>query len=116
VEGGQDHLHTRDLVLGVDVDRDPAAIVADGDGAIDVDGDLDLVAMSGEMLVDGVVQDLRDAVVEGAFIGAADVHARLLADSLESFEFAQLGGVICARGARFFVCHDRSWFGRLERP
>ena len=37
----------------------------------------------------GVVEHLGDAVVERAFIGAADVHARLLADGLEAFELAE---------------------------
>jgi hypothetical protein len=71
----------------VDVDRDAAAVVADGDGAVDVDGDLDAVAMAGEVFVDGVVEDLGDAVVEGPFVGAADIHAGLFADGLEALEF-----------------------------
>ena len=94
VEGGEDHLDAGDAVDGVDVDRDAAAVVADGDGAVDVDGDLDAVAVAGEVFVDGVVEDLGHAVVEGAFIGAADIHAGLFADGLEALEFAQLGGVV----------------------
>jgi hypothetical protein len=87
VEGGEDHLDAGDAVDGVDVDRDAAAVVADGDGAVDVDGDLDAVAMAGEVFVDRIVEDLGDAVVEGPFVGAADIHAGLFADGLEALEF-----------------------------
>ena len=44
--------------------------------------------MAGEVFVDGVVQDLRDAVVERALVGAADIHAGLFPDGLEALEFA----------------------------
>jgi hypothetical protein len=43
--------------------------------------------MAGEVFVDGVVEDLGDAVVEGPFVGAADIHAGLFADGLEALEF-----------------------------
>jgi hypothetical protein len=46
------------------------------------------------MFVDGVVEDFGDAVMEGALIGAADVHARLLADGFETLEFAEFGRVV----------------------
>ena len=43
------------------------------------------VAMAGERLVDGVVDDLVDHVVQaGPVIGVADVHARTLAHGLEA--------------------------------
>jgi len=41
------------------------------------------------VLVDGVVQNLGNAVVQRAFIGAADIHAGLFAHGLESLEFAK---------------------------
>jgi hypothetical protein len=46
------------------------------------------------MFVDGVVEYLGDAVVEGALIGTADIHTGLLADGLETLEFAEFGGVV----------------------
>jgi hypothetical protein len=33
-------------------------------------------------------------VVEGAFVGAADIHAGFFADGFEAFEFAEFGGVV----------------------
>jgi hypothetical protein len=56
--------------------------------------DLDAGAMAGEVFVDGVVEDLGNAVVQGALIGAADVHAGLLAHGLEAFELAEFGGIV----------------------
>jgi hypothetical protein len=59
-----------------------------------MDGDLDPGAVAGEVLIDGVVEHFRDAVVEGAFVGAADIHARLFADGFEALELAEFGGVV----------------------
>jgi hypothetical protein len=50
--------------------------------------------MAREMFVDRVVEHLGNAVVQGALIGAADIHAGLLADGLETFELAELVGVV----------------------
>ena len=53
------------------------------------------VAVAGEGLVDGVVDDLPDAVHEAARVGRADVHARALADRLEPLEHLKVvGGVL----------------------
>ena len=86
----------------VDVDGDAAAVVADADGAVHVDGDFDASAEPGEVFVDGVVQNLGDAVVEGAFVGAADIHAGLLAHGLQSLELAELVGTV-GIGARLVL-------------
>jgi hypothetical protein len=42
----------------VDVDRNAAAVVADGAGAVGVQNDFDVVAEPGQRLVDGVVDRL----------------------------------------------------------
>ena len=97
VEGGEHHLDAGNAVNRVDVHRDATAVVSDGDGAINVDGDVDLFAMAGEMLVHGVVQNLGYAVVEGALVGATDIHAGLFTDGLEALEFAELGRVVISR-------------------
>ena len=44
VQDGHDHLGRRDALALVDVDRDAAAIVGDGDRAVGVDRDVDPVA------------------------------------------------------------------------
>jgi hypothetical protein len=63
-----------------------------------VDGDLDTVAIAGEVLVDGIVEDLEDAMVEAAFIRGADVHAGALADAGEAFELVDFRGVVEIEG------------------
>ena len=69
----------------MDVDRDAAAVVGDGDRAVGVERHRDRVAIAGERLVDGVVDDLVDHVVQArAVIGVADIHARALAHGIEA--------------------------------
>ena len=82
-------------MLRVLVDGDAAAVVADGDArAVLVQRDVDLVGVAVHGLVDGVVDDLPDEVVQAGRAGAADVHARALADRLEAFEDGDVfGGV-----------------------
>ena len=72
-------------LLGVDIHRDAAAVVGDGDRVVGVDGDDDAVAVAGQRLVDRVVDDLEDHVVQaGAVIGVADVHAGALAHRIKT--------------------------------
>ena len=59
-----------------------------------MDGDIDFCAVTGEVFVDGVVEDFEDAVVEAAFVCGADIHAGALADAGEAFEFVNFGGVV----------------------
>ena len=53
-----------------------------------MDGYFDARAKTGEMFIHGVVQNFRNAVMERAFIGATDIHARLFSDGLKSLELA----------------------------
>ena len=81
-------------VPSIDVDRDAAAVVDDGDRVVGMDRDLDRVVEAGHRLVDGVVDDLVDEVVQAARAGRADVHAGPQADRLEALEDGDvLGGV-----------------------
>ena len=68
------------------VDRDAAAVVADGDAAVLADVDPDAVAVAGHRLVDAVVDDLEDEVVEAALVRAADVHTGAAPDRLQALE------------------------------
>jgi hypothetical protein len=112
VERGHHELDAGQAAVLVDVDRDAAAVVADADGAVDVDRDVDLGAVAGEMLVDRVVEHLGNAVVQGAFIGAADIHARLLADRLEALELPEFIGVVgLGTGVGIRVGRGFDWVG-----
>ena len=90
----------------MDVHRDAAAIVADGNGAIDVDRHVDLLAIAGQMLVDGVVQHLEDAMVQPPFIGVADVHAGAFADGFQPLQLVDFRGVILLRRLRRDADHQ----------
>ena len=98
VQLGEDHLDAGEAGAGLDVDRDAAAVVLDLDRPVVVEGDVDVVAVPGERLVDGVVDDLPEAVHEAAGVGGADVHARALADRLEALEDLQVAGGVVGRG------------------
>ena len=99
VQPGHDDLDAGQAGLRLDVDRDAATVVAHLDEPSACRRDVDPVAVAGERLVDGVVDDLPQAVHEAAGVGGADVHARALADRLEPLEHRQvLGGVAATPG------------------
>jgi hypothetical protein len=74
------------LAALVTIHRDAAAVVDDRHRIVDVDRDVDLVAVSGQRLVDRVVDDLVDEVMQPGRARRADVHSGTLADRLEAFE------------------------------
>ena len=86
VQHGQDDLGGRATLLLVHGNRDAAAVVADRDAVVRVDGDLDRVGLAGQRLVDRVVHDLVDEVVKTPCAGGPDVHAGTLAHRLETLE------------------------------
>ena len=103
VQHGEHDLDRR-LALGlVDVDRDAAAVVDDAHAAVGQDRDVDVVAVAGERLVDGVVDDLVDEVVEAARTGRSDVHARPLANRFEALENLDVISAVCAAFCWAFV-------------
>src|SRR5262249_37063336 len=75
VQHGHDDLGRGTPFLGVDIHRNSTAVVRDRHRFVGVDGDQDAVAVAGQGLVDGVVDDLENHVVQaGAIIGVPDVH------------------------------------------
>ena len=60
VQIGQDQLHRRHFPFRMNVDRNAAAVIAHGDRTIDVHGHFDLVAKSGEMFVDRVIENFEN--------------------------------------------------------
>ncbi len=101
VEHGEDDLDGGhgDAVDGLVVDGDAAAVVDDGDGVVDVDGDVDAGGVAAERFVDGVVDDFVDEVVQALLAGGADVHGGAQADGGEAFED---GDVFRGVAAAFF--------------
>ncbi len=85
MQHGHDDFGSGSPLFGVDVDRDAAAVVRDGDGLVRMDGDDYAVAIAGQRLVDGVVDDLENHVVQAcAVIGISDVHARALSHRVKT--------------------------------
>ena len=85
VQNGKHDLDGGDLLLGMLVHGNTAAVVLAGDGIVGMDGHLDGIAVPGQGLVHGVVDHLVNQVVQTAGAGGADVHARAFANSFKSF-------------------------------
>ena len=85
MEAGEHEFHAGNAFLLVDVHGDAAAVVTDGDGAVAVNGDVDVRAVAGEEFVHRVIEHFRNTVMKRAFIGATDVHSRLFPHRFESF-------------------------------
>ena len=94
VQDGQNDLDRGDLLFRMLVHRDAAAIVGDGDGVVGMDPYLDLVAIAGKRLVDGVVHHLVHQVVQAARPGRADVHAGALAHRFQPFEYLDVRTIV----------------------
>ncbi len=92
-----DHFGCRAAFFLVDVDRNAATVVGDGDAAIELQGHGDLGAVPGKRFVDRIVDDFEHHVVQaGTVIGIADVHAGALAHGIETFQNLDRAGVVIA--------------------
>jgi len=103
--------------VGLDVHGDAAAVVGDLDDVVLQDLDLDVVTVTGQCLVDGVVHDLVDQMMQAPLAGGADIHAGALAHGLQTLQDLDLAGVILVVGSGFgigagddFFCHFLSPF------
>ncbi len=85
VQHGHDDLRRGAPFFRVQVHRDAAAVVGNGDGFIGMNGDGNDLAVAGQGLVDGIVDDLENHVVQtGAIVGIADVHSRAFTYRIEA--------------------------------
>jgi hypothetical protein len=97
MQRGEDDFQRRlVLVLGMRVDRDAAAVVADRHVHIGAELDLDPAGMAGDGLVHGVVEHFGDQVMQRPLVGAADIHARPTADRLQALQNLDILGRIVA--------------------
>ena len=69
---GQNQFDRRHLEFGMRIDRNTPAIIADGARPIDMDVNLDAIAETRQMLINGIVQHLKDAVVQPSLVRVAD--------------------------------------------
>ena len=98
VQYGVHDLKSRLAGLALYVHGDAAAVVRHADNVPRLDGDLYVIAISGEGFVDGVIDDLVHQVVQSAGAGGADVHAGAEAHGLQPLEHLYLAGVV-------FLCY-----------
>ena len=77
----------RNDAVDVAIHPDNSVTVVDhGHRVVGMDRDRDRVAIAGERLVDGVVDDLVDQVVQaGAIVSVTDVHTGALAHRIQTF-------------------------------
>ena len=106
VQHGHHHFQGRFLFLLVHVHGDAAAVVLHGDGVVLVDGHLDVRAVSGHGLVDGVVHHLVHQVVQPVLADVADVHGRAFAHGFQPFQHPDAArAVFGARRYLFLFAH-----------
>ena len=84
-----------------------------------MDGHIDAIAITGQIFINGIIEDFGDTVVQRAFISPADVHAGLLPNGLQALQFSQLRGSILTRHfgrkIRFFVCFEHVFLRHNNR-
>ena len=109
VQDGVDNGDGGQAGVGLDVHRDAAAVVGDLDDVVLQDLDLDVVTVTGQCLVDQMMQ--------APLAGGADIHAGALAHGLQTLQDLDLTGVILVVGSGFgigagddFFCHFLSPF------
>ena len=78
-----------------------------------MDGNQDVVAVTGKGFVDGVVDDFKDHVVQAGAVGrVANVHAGTLAHGFQPFELLDAGFVVFVRLVRLLFAHGVFLRGR----
>ena len=97
VQHGENDLKGALAGLLLNIDRDAAAVIAHADNVAGLDDDLYPVAVAGQSLVDGVVHDLVYKVVQTRRRGRAYIHARALANRLQSLQHLDLRRIVFLR-------------------
>lgn len=85
VQDGEHDFNCGQAGLLLDVDGNAAPVVLDDDYVPLLDGDPDIVAVTRQRLVNGVVHNLIDEMVQPARRRGPDVHARALSDGFQPF-------------------------------
>ncbi|MDR6141661.1 hypothetical protein QE375_001215 [Microbacterium foliorum] len=99
----EDDLDAGQARARLDVDGDAPATVVHLDAAVIVQDDVDLRAVARDGLVDGVVDDLPEAVHQARGSVRTDVHTGTLADGLEPFEHLEMmGGILGGHNLRVY--------------
>jgi hypothetical protein len=98
VQHGQHHFGGG-FAAFVPIDRNSPPVVDNGDRPVYVDGDVDLVTVAGQRLINGVVDNLIYEMVKARCAGRTDVHRRTLPHRLEALEDLDLVGAVVIGGS-----------------
>ncbi len=101
MQNGEHDLNGRHLLAigqSLHIDRDATAIVNNGHRVVDMDDDVNPRRVTGQRLVDRVVDHLINKVMQAHLAGRADIHGRPETNCLKAFEdldvFARVAVVI----------------------
>jgi hypothetical protein len=87
MKDGEYHLGGGTLLLLMDVNRDPPPVICHGYRPIPVEYDPYLGAITGQGLVDGIIDDLEHHMMQsGAIVRVADIHSGTLSDCVQASE------------------------------
>ena len=99
VQLGHDHLHGGHALFGMDVYGNAAAVVAHRHAVVEMQRDLDAVAVTGHGFVDGVVHHFIHQVVQSTRVGTADIHGRAFTHGGQPLQHSDRGGVVSGLGS-----------------
>ena len=105
MEHGHYNLKSGFMLLGVHIHRDTAAVILNGYGTVLVDGHLDVCAVAGHGLVDGVVDYLIYQVVQALLADVTYIHCRALAHCLQALQNLNVLRGIISLSVDDFFCH-----------
>src|SRR5215510_12934766 len=86
VELGKHNFCGGDFFRLMNVHRNSTTIVDHRDAIIDVNRDINLVAITGQSLVNGVVHTFIHEMMKSPFTGVTDVHSGALSDRFQPFQ------------------------------
>ncbi len=96
MENRHNDFHGRQPFLGVKVDRDAPSVIFDRARAVGKQYDLHGVRVPRHRLVDGVIDRLVDELMQPAFRGVANIHARALTHRLQpTKDLDLLTSIVC---------------------
>ncbi|BDZ38189.1 hypothetical protein GCM10025863_08030 [Microbacterium suwonense] len=116
VQLGEHDLDAGQSGAGLDIDGHAATAVGDLHAAIGVEHDVDLRPVAVDGLIDGVVDDLPEAVHQARRSVGSDVHAGALANGFEAFEHLEMmGGILGGHSHRVYLTDMPGQVATLSR-
>ncbi|OAV74332.1 hypothetical protein Barb7_02180 [Bacteroidales bacterium Barb7] len=86
MEHREHHFQRRFTFFLVEIDRNASPVVNDGHRVILVDKYINVLAMTCQRLVNGVIHDLVNQMMKSLFADVANVHGRPFAHGFQSFK------------------------------